>query len=241
MYELFGKPICESVEEIVAGGGVALVMVDVLNDFYHRDGFFPKAGWSLDDLDASLRPLRELLDSARAAGVPVIHAQNTVLPDGQSDSSAFLRFKTKYSPTVPIYNIDGTWGWEFLDGFGPGAGELVVKKHRPSAFVGSDLDQLLRANRIQSVILAGCVTEGCVQATAIDAMFRDYYTIIVRDCVASYDRVRHDEAIKFLAPRVEIVDSTEIIEALAGANGSLVRSPRERAGAESSLKGVVSG
>ncbi len=219
MYQLFGKTIYESVEEIVAGGGVALVLVDVLNDFYHHDGYFPRAGWNMEDLDAMQAPLGDLLSAARAAGVPVIHAQNTVLPDGQSDSSAFLRFKTKYSPTVPIYNIAGTWGWEFLDGFGPQDGELVIHKHRPSAFVGTDFDQLLRSNRIQSLALAGCVTEGCVQATAIDAMFRDYYTVIVSDCVASYDRTRHDQAVDFMAPRVEIVESSEVIEALASANG----------------------
>ena len=216
MFELFGKRIHESADEIVGNGTVALLVVDVLNDFYHRDGFFPSGGWRTDELEAMLRPLAELLRACRSAGVLIIHAGNSILPEGRSDSAAFLRFKTRHIPpgTVPIYTIEGTWGAEFLDGYGPQDGELIVKKHRPSAFVGTDLDQLLRANEVTSVIVAGCVTEGCVQSTAVDAMFRDYFTILPLDCVASYDPTRHANAVSYLAPRVEIVGSQEVIDAL---------------------------
>lgn len=225
MYELFGKRIYESVDEIVKDGGVALVLVDVLNDFYHHEGFFPKGGWNTDDLDATLPPLKELLRASRTAGFLVIHAQNTVLPGGRSDSAAFLRFKTKHIPrgTVPVYTVDGTWGGDFLEGLGPQDGELVVKKHRPSAFVGSDLEQLLSANQIKSVIIAGCVTEGCVQSTAVDAMFRDYNTVVVKDCIASYDRTRHEEALKYMAPRVEIVESEEVLDAIEASKARMAR------------------
>jgi nicotinamidase-related amidase len=217
MYELFEKRIYESVDEIISNGNVALLLVDVLNDFYHRDGFFPQGGWRTDELDAMLPPLAELLQVCRAAGVLVIHAGNSILPGGRSDSAAFLRFKTRHIPpgTVPVYTIEGTWGAEFLEGFEPKGGEPVVKKHRPSAFVGTNLDQLLNANEITSVIVAGCVTEGCVQSTAVDAMFRDYFTIIPQDCVASYDPTRHANALSYLAPRVELADSGVVISALA--------------------------
>jgi nicotinamidase-related amidase len=217
MFDLFGKRVYESVAEMVHGGPVALLVVDVLNDFYHPGGFFPSGGWSADQLDAMLPPLAELLRASRAADILVIHAGNSILPDGRSDSAAFLRFKTRHIPsgTVPVYTIEGTWGAKFLQGFGPRKGELVVKKHRPSAFVGTDLDQLLRSNQITTVIVAGCVTEGCVQSTAVDAMFRDYFTILPKDCVASYDQTRHDNALSYLAPRVEIVESQEVIDALS--------------------------
>jgi nicotinamidase-related amidase len=217
MFEIFNKRIYESVDEIISDGNVALLLVDVLNDFYHRDGFFPKGGWRTDELEAMLPSLNELLQACRIAGLLVIHAGNSILPEGRSDSAAFLRFKTRHIPrgTVPVYTIEGTWGAAFLEGFEPRDGELVVKKHRPSAFIGTDLDALLSANDITAVIVAGCVTEGCVQSTAVDAMFRDYFTIIPQDCVASYDPTRHANALSYLAPRVELVGSAEVISALS--------------------------
>jgi nicotinamidase-related amidase len=229
MYKVFGKRIHESVAEIIGDGGVGLVLVDVLNDFYHRDGFFPKGGWSTDELDATLPPMKELLRACRDADALVVHAGNSILPAGRSDSAAFLRFKTRHIPrgTVPVYTIEGTWGADFLDGFGPLDGELVVRKHRPSAFVATDLDQLLRSNGVKSVIIAGCVTEGCVQETATDAMFRDYFTIVPTDCTASYDPTRHANALTYLAPRVELVESGDVIAALAAGRAA----PRRRDGA----------
>jgi nicotinamidase-related amidase len=217
MYELFGKRIHESVAEIIEDGRAALLLVDVLNDFYHRDGFFPSGGWRTDGLEAMLPPLARLLEACRAAGLLIIHAGNSILPAGRSDSAAFLRFKTRHIPrgTVPVYTIEGTWGADFLEGFGPRDGELVVRKHRPSAFVGTDLALLLSANEVKSVIIAGCVTEGCIQATAVDAMYRDYFTIVPEDCVAAYDPTRHANALSYLAPRVELVTSDEVIKSLA--------------------------
>ena len=215
MFEVFGKGIYESVDEIVQGGGLALVLVDVMNDFFHHDGYFGKAGRDMSDMDAMLPPLGRLLKACRAGRIQIIHIQNTVLQSGRSDSSAFLRFKTKYAGNLPAYSIEGTWGWEFLGAFTPELGELVVKKHRPSGFVGTDLDQLLSANQIQSVVITGCVTEGCVQSTAVDAMFRDYHTIVVRDCVGTYDRRLHEAALTYLAPRVELAESSAIIDAIA--------------------------
>ena len=55
-----------------------------------------------------------------------------------------------------------------------------MKKYRSSAFWGTNLDLLLRSNGIKSVVVTGCTTEGCVESTARDAMFTDYYVVIAR-------------------------------------------------------------
>ena len=68
-----------------------------------------------------------------------------------------------------------------MPGLEPLDGELVVKKYRSSGFWGTNLDMLLRSNGIKSVVVTGCTTEGCVESTARDAMFSDYYVVIVTD------------------------------------------------------------
>ena len=93
----------------------------------------------------------------------------------------------------------------------PHDGDLIVKKYRSSAFWGTNLDMLLRSNGIQSVVVAGCTTEGCVESTARDAMFNDYYVVIADDCVASDDRAQHDASMFLMRHRFDIASSEQIL------------------------------
>ena len=215
MKNINGKTVLETAEEILAHTRPALLMVDVSNDFYHSEGAFGRTGQDLTKLQDSLEPLGTLLTAVRETAVSVVHIQNTVLPDGGSDSAAFLRFKTSASTVETPYSVEGTWGWDFLSGFEPHPGELVVQKYRPSAFVGTDLENLLREAGVETVVVAGCVTEGCVQATAVDALFRDLYTVVVEDSVASFQESLHNEGIRFLKRRVAIASSDVVCGALA--------------------------
>ena len=211
MIELAGKQIYDSVEEMAQPGHTALVVVDVTNDFCAPDGYFAKEGYDTSMILDMMPSLLALLASARESGVLVIHVQNTVLPNGLSDSGAFIRFKSKHVGRLPVYTVKGTRGWEFFEGFEPVEGEPVISKHRPSAFVSTDLDRLLRVAGIECVVVGGLATEGCVQSTAVDAMFRDYYTVVPTDCVGSYSKDLHDAGLRYLGPRVELVESSEVI------------------------------
>ena len=211
MKEVFGKIVYDAVAEIVHPKHTALLLVDVTNDFYSPQGYFATQGKDLSMLQAMLPRLKRLLEDARQTGLMCVHLQNTVLPEARSDSPPFIRFKAKAMDSLPVYTIEGTWGWEFVEGFQPQKGEIVVKKHRPSGFVHTDIDQILRVGGIETVVVTGCVSDGCVQSTAIDAMYRDYYTVVVPDCIASYAQESHEAALKWLGPRVELVDSPEIM------------------------------
>ena len=212
MREVFGKIIYDSIAEIVHPKHTCLLLVDVTNDFYSPQGYFAAQKRELSMLQAMLPKLKQLLAEARRSGVMCIHLQNTVLPDGRSDSPSFYRYKDSTVEGIPVYTIEETWGWEFVDGFQPDNGEVVVKKHRPSGFVHTDLEQILRASGIKSVVVTGCTSEGCVQSTAIDAMYRDYYTVVVPECIASYTDDLHNAALKWMKPKVELVGMSDIID-----------------------------
>jgi nicotinamidase-related amidase len=93
-----------------------------------------------------------------------------------------------------------------------------VRKYRSSGFWGTNLDMILRSNGIKTVVVGGCTTEGCVESTARDAMFNDYYVVIAEDCVASDDRAQHDASMLLMRHRFDIAPGTEIQRLWKGKN-----------------------
>jgi ureidoacrylate peracid hydrolase len=155
-----------------------------------------------------------LLASARQAGVLCVFIQNTTLRGHLSDSPAQVRFRVRlaHDPSQPSlrYTEDGTWGQEFVPELAPAEGELTIKKFRSSAFVGTPLDLLLRSNGIETIVISGCTTEGCVESTARDGMFMDYYVVVVPDCVESDTREQHEASLTLMRVRFDMIASTEI-------------------------------
>jgi len=111
------------------------------------------------------------------------------------------------------YVVDSSWGQEFCAGLRSQAGEPIVRKHRASAFVGTDLDLILRSNRIKSAVVTGCVTHGCVLETARHGAYNDYYVIVVKDCVASTTQELHEATLKIMEDRLDVTNSQEIVKA----------------------------
>jgi ureidoacrylate peracid hydrolase len=93
-----------------------------------------------------------------------------------------------YSPIADRSTlVDGTSGAEIFPGLAPAAGEHIIKKHRYSAFFGTDLDIILREWGIATVIISGTTTENCCHATARDAMFSNYKVVFLSDATGSFD------------------------------------------------------
>jgi nicotinamidase-related amidase len=69
---------------------------------------------------------------------------------------------------------------------------------------------LLQSNGIDTVVVGGCTTEGCVESTARDAMFGDYYVVIAEDAVASDDRIQHEASLLLMRHRFDMASSDEI-------------------------------
>jgi nicotinamidase-related amidase len=133
-----------------------------------------------------------------------------------SDSPSQIRFNLRMHEAArrdgpPLrYTVPGTPGHEFAREFAPLPAELVVRKYRSSGFWGTNLDMLLRSNGIKTVVFGGCTTEGCVESTARDAMFNDYYVVIAADCVASDDPVQHEASMLLMRHRFDIATGADI-------------------------------
>jgi nicotinamidase-related amidase len=217
MITIENKVVYTTLAELVNRKHTAVIVVDMQNDFC-------KAGWTFDRLgiDISMYPsmlprLSRLLTGARDIGVQVIYIQMTVLPNRMSDSPAQIRFNLRlhlasHGATQPLlYTIEDTPGQEIIAELAPEPGDLVVRKYRSSGFWGTNLDMLLRSNGIETVIVTGCTTEGCVESTARDAMFKDYYVVLPEDCVASDDPRQHEASLFLMRHRFDVVSSDDIL------------------------------
>jgi nicotinamidase-related amidase len=215
--EIAGKQVFTTLEELVDPAHTALLVVDMQRDFCTPGGAFDRLGVDISMYPPMVPRLARLIDGARAAGVPVIYIQMTVLPGRASDSPAQIRFNLRLhlgseGVVEPLaYTPDGSEGQQIIPELAPRDGDLVVKKYRSSAFWGTNLDMLLRANAIKTCVVSGCTTEGCVESTARDAMFGDYYVVIPEDCVASDDRAQHDASLLLMRHRFDLASSEAIL------------------------------
>jgi nicotinamidase-related amidase len=216
LIEVEGKIVYTELSELVDPKHTALVLIDVQKDFVEEDGAFGRLGVDLSMYPAMRLRLARLLAEARRAGVLVVHVQMTALPGRMSDSPAQIRFNLRMHEALrddgpPLrYTVAGTEGHEFVAELAPVEGELVVAKFRSSAFWGTNLEQLLRSNGVETLVITGVTTEGCVESTARDAMFADCYVVVVDDCVASDDRTQHEASLLLMRHRFDIAGSDEL-------------------------------
>ncbi len=210
-----GKQVFTELNELVDPAHTALVVVDVQHDFCGPGGAFDRLGIDLSMYPALVERLGRLIDGARSAGVPIVYVQMTTLPDRRIESPAQIRFNMRLHARAtdgPLeYARDGSPGQEIVPEIAPRDGDLIVKKYRSSGFWGTNLDMLLRSNGIKSLVVTGCTTEGCVESTARDALFNDYYVVIPEDAVASDDRAQHEASLLLMRHRFDVTTTEAIL------------------------------
>ncbi len=216
MIEIDGKQVYTELSELVDPGHTALVVVDMQRDFCTPGGAFDQLGIDISMYPSMVPRLVRLVEGGRAAGVRIVFVLMTVLPGRASESPAQIRFNLrmhldKAEGAALSYTANGSEGQQLIAELPAEDGDLIVKKYRSSGFWGTNLDMLLRSNGIQSVVVAGCTTEGCVESTARDAMFNDYYVVIAEDCVTSDDRAQHDASMFLMRHRFDIATSEQIL------------------------------
>ena len=213
MREIAGKLVYDTLEEVVHPRHTALLVVDMQNEFCSPEGVPGKNGADVAPVRAIIPAVQKLVAAARTSGVRVIYFRHTHEPDLRNLSPARLSFYAMlYGGKIsPYHAIRGSWGHAIVPELAPTDGETVIDKDRSSAFIATNLDLLLRSNRIESVVITGMATHACVESTARDAGFFDYYTVVVPDCVADYSPELHEASLLTLRNRCLLAASEEII------------------------------
>jgi ureidoacrylate peracid hydrolase len=210
MRSINGVTVRDTLAELVDPKAAALVVIDVQNDFCHDQGHFARHGKDLRSIQAIVPGVVRFVSQAQALGVRTFFVQQTTLPNGRSDSPAWLRFKCRDGKS-PDYTLRGSWGWRLVDGLAVGPNDWEIEKFRPDVFVGTSIDGLLRANGIESVVMLGTTTEGCVESSVRGASYHDYYVVVVSDLVASVNRVQHEGAMRLFEARYPLATADEIL------------------------------
>jgi len=202
-------PILATLEERVQPRRTALLIIDMQKDFC-LDGFGThRAGRDLGPTRSIIPTLERLLGAAREHGVLVGHIGFWTLPDHMSDSGSWLAQRRRATVSSDTLAIAGSEGAEFIEELAPRDGEIVIRKHRYSGFKGTDLEMLLRAHLIETVVPTGVSTNVCVESTLRDAFEHNFYVCVPRDGVASWNMDLHSATLKTVDARFGLVTSAD--------------------------------
>jgi maleamate amidohydrolase len=164
------------------------------------------------DAAAALASNVRLAEAARAAGVPVVYTNVRYKPDG-SDGGVFYR----KAPVLKAF-VEGSPLGAFPDAILPQPGERVFTKQYPSAFFGTGLAEALHADGIDTLLITGYSTSGCVRASALDAMQYGFVPLVVREACADRHEGPHEANLFDLqAKYAEVISEAEAL-AVIGAS-----------------------
>jgi maleamate amidohydrolase len=170
------------------------------------------------DMTAEVDATKRLLDAARAKGLPVVFTTIGYEPS-LKDGGLWLQ----KVPSLGELQIGGRWV-EIDPRLEPRDDETIVLKKGASAFFGTNLPSILVSQGVDSVILCGATTSGCIRATAIDLLQYGYPTLVPRECVADRAQAPHaanlfDINAKY-ADVVPLDDVLEYVESVPGTVGA---------------------
>jgi maleamate amidohydrolase len=187
----------------------ALIIVDFVVAYLQADSPL-YAG-----VEEALKSNERILAAARRAAIPVFFT-NVVFQASGKDGGLFYR----KVPALKCFDQGSPLG-AFPDSLRPAAGELVITKQYASAFFGTTLASTLTAHGIDTLLITGLSTSGCVRATALDALQHGFAPFVVRDACGDRHPAPHEANLFDLqAKYAEVVSEAE---ALALIGGSRIR------------------
>jgi nicotinamidase-related amidase len=181
----------------------ALICIDLVRGLTD-----PRSPLALN-IDESVEETARLLRAVRRAGFPVFHT-TVVYAKGMLDGGWFVR----KVPGLRIFEAGSEWS-EFDDRVAPIPGEYVIEKRFQSAFFGTVLASCLTKEQVDTLLVAGCCTSGCVRHTVFDSMAHGFRTIVVRECVAGRVKELHEANLMDMGNlNADVVSLAEVIDYL---------------------------
>lgn len=182
----------------------ALLVIDFVNGFHDPEIL---GGGNIADAVIATKPL---LDFCRERTLPIIFTRIVYAEDG-SDASLWCQKVPRLASlteTAPASQV--------VDALKPRAGEVVLRKTQASSFFGTHLNAVLVSRGVDTLIVTGCTTSGCVRATVIDAMSMNYRTVVATDCVGDRALAPHDANLFDMGQKYsDLMTGAEVMAALA--------------------------
>jgi len=161
----------------------ALLIVDFVN------GFNDEAAFGGGNIAPAIRATVPLLAACRAKGLPIAMTRVVYADDG-SDLGVFA----EKAPNLRSL-VEAAPASQIVAELAPRPGDCIVRKTQPSAFFGTGLGGWLVNHGVDTLIVAGCTTSGCVRASVVDAMSSNLRPIVVRECVGDRATGPHEASL----------------------------------------------
>jgi maleamate amidohydrolase len=184
----------------------ALVIVDFVN------GFNDPAQFGGGNIGPAIKQTKKLLAAVRKHKLPIAYTRVVYAADG-SDAGVFCL----KAPSL-LGLTEDAHASQIVEDLAPRKGEYILRKTQPSAFFGTNLSNWLISKHVDTVLVTGCTTSGCVRATVIDAMSYNFRTIVVSDGVGDRAQGPHDANLFDMAQKyADLATTAEVIAHLGKA------------------------
>ncbi|MEM7169731.1 MAG: isochorismatase family protein [Pseudomonadota bacterium] len=162
------------------GSSPAVIVVDFVNGFADPNQF------GGGNINHAIGNTVELLSAARDAELPIAYSRVVYADDGADTGVFCLKSPNLAKLTENAHRS------KIVDALSPRPGDYIVRKTQPSAFFGTNLSAWLISKGVDTLIITGCTTSGCVRATVVDSMSFNFRTIVVTDCVGDRAMAPHE-------------------------------------------------
>lgn len=181
------------------GAKIGVVVVDFQRGFI--DPEFPMGGAPM--VDQAVRNTVPVIEAAKRAGLPVVACVN-----GYDTPRAAPHWKV--APVLDL--LKDTPSTELDPRIAAAGPDVVLMKSAPSIFFATPAAAILTRERVDTVIVTGCITSGCVRASVNDAFSLGFRVMVPHDCVGDHDQAAHDQNLKDVERRyADIIDSATAI------------------------------
>jgi maleamate amidohydrolase len=185
------------------GEKAAIIVIDLLKGYTTEGSPLYAPG-----VVECVKEIPELLDTAREKHIPIIHTNVIYTPPNFEDGGVWI----KKAPVLKAL-VQGNPYADFCDEVIPNEGEIIITKQYASAFFGTSLVATLNGQNIDTLIITGCTTSGCIRATAVDAVQHGFRPICVKECVGDrHDGPHEANLFDINAKYGDVISKQEVIE-----------------------------
>jgi nicotinamidase-related amidase len=204
----------------------ALLVVDLQNDFVD-----PASPMCVPEAYRQLPRVRALIEACRRLDVPVVYTAHNLAPDVAGD------FPELFEPIAAGALAEGSIGADVHPAIQPAPGERVIRvKHSYDAFAGTDLDYVLRARGVRTVIVCGTLTNFCCESTARSAFSHVYHVVFGSDVTASDSAIGHEATLRTIRCGFgRVLDHATIVRVLESGDDLFAEARAARSPARSAM------
>jgi len=192
-----------------------LMVMDMQNDFCRHDGVFAQHGFGVEPIERIIPNIKKVMEVCKRLRVPIIASKLTILTDLSGKAMGLGHLRTLRPFLAEGGFRFGTLGHEIIEELP--RPDYEVRKWGYSAMYQTEMEKVLEALQLKTVIFTGIATNGVVEGTARDAAIRDYHVVTLSDCVAGFNKKLHEASLLNLGNIGTVTTSEEALAQLENA------------------------